>query len=90
MVNIDRNDSQPEDDYLLKVNNRNTRTKYEICSKLTIKIPSLLLTLKHISHLVLVFLLLTLNMYLPGGLLALTKSIQIEKSGRYFLTIHLF
>ena len=25
--------------YLLKVNNRYTRTRYEICSKLTIKIP---------------------------------------------------
>ena len=25
--------------YLLKVNNRNTRTRYEICSKLTIKTP---------------------------------------------------
>ena len=25
--------------YLLKVNNRNTRTKCDICSKLTIKIP---------------------------------------------------
>ena len=25
--------------YLLKVNNRNTRTKCEICSKLTIKTP---------------------------------------------------
>ena len=25
--------------YLLQVNNRNTRTKYEICSKLTIKTP---------------------------------------------------
>ena len=37
--------------YLLKVNNRNTRTRYEICSKLTIKTPerrhlvSLLITL---------------------------------------------
>ena len=31
--------------YLLKVNNRNARTRVEICSKLTIKIPSLLLTL---------------------------------------------
>ena len=35
--------------YLFKVNNRNTRTMHEICSKLTIKIPeqcrSLLLTL---------------------------------------------
>ena len=25
--------------YLLKVNNRNTRTRYEICSKLTVKTP---------------------------------------------------
>ena len=85
--------------YLVKVNNRNTRTRYEICSKLTIKIPErrhwrrsgiFIVNFKHISHLVLVFLLLTLNMYLPAGLLALTKSIQSEKSGRYFLTIHLF
>ena len=39
--------------YLLKVINRNARTRCEICSKLTIKL--------HISHLVLVFLLLTLS-----------------------------
>ena len=42
--------------YLLKVNNRNTRTRCEICSKFTI------VNFEHISHLVLVFLLLTLNM----------------------------
>ena len=30
----------PEDSYLFKVNNRNTRTMCEICSKLTIKIRS--------------------------------------------------
>ena len=41
--------------YMLIVNNRNTRTKYEICSKFTIK------TLEHISHLALVFLLSTLS-----------------------------
>ena len=44
----------PAGNYMFKVNNRNTRTKSEICSKLTIKIPkrhhwrrsvSLLLTL---------------------------------------------
>ena len=29
----------PVDIYLLKVNNRNTRTRCEICSKLTIRIP---------------------------------------------------
>ena len=42
--------------YLLKVNNRNTRTKCEKCSKLTIRA----LNFEHISHLVLVFLLLNL------------------------------
>ena len=41
--------------YVFEVNNRNTRCK--ICSNLTIKIPNEL-----ISHLVLVFLLLSLNM----------------------------
>ena len=57
--------------YLLKVNNRNTRTRCEICSKLTIKTPErrhqrrsgvFIVNFEHISHLVLVFLLLTLNM----------------------------
>ena len=57
--------------YLLKVNSRSTRTRCEICSKLTIKIPEqcqwrrsdvFMITFEHISHLVLVFLLLTLNM----------------------------
>ena len=31
--------SNPTGIYLFKVNNRNTRKRYEICSKLTIKIP---------------------------------------------------
>ena len=48
--------------YLLKVNNRNTRTRCEICSKLTIKTPGVfIVNFEHISHLVLVFLLLTLS-----------------------------
>ena len=56
--------------YLLKVNNRNTRTRSEICSKLTLKTPEqshwhhsgvFIIHFDHISHLVLVFLLLTLN-----------------------------
>ena len=42
--------------YMLKVNNRNTRTRCEICSGIFI------VNFEHISHLVLVFLLLTLNM----------------------------
>ena len=57
--------------YLLRVNNRNTRTRCEICSKLIIKTPEgchwgrsdvFIVNFEHISHLVLVFLLLTLNM----------------------------
>ena len=55
---------------LFKVNNRNTRTRSKICSKLTIKIPerrhwrrsgTFIVNFEHISHLVLVFLLLTLR-----------------------------
>ena len=67
--------------YLLKVNNRNTKTKCEICSKLTIKILErrqwrrsgifivnfgrsgiFIVNFEHISHVVLVFPTLTLNM----------------------------
>ena len=66
----------PNGTYLLKVNNKSTRTRCEICSKLTIKIPerrhwrrsaTFIVNFEHISHLVLVFLLLTLNMQLPAG-----------------------
>ena len=62
--------------YLLKVNNRNTRTKCEIFSKLTIKTPKrhqwcrsgvFIVNFEHISHLFLVFLLLTLKMWLLAG-----------------------
>ena len=58
--------------YLLKINNRNTRARCEICSDLTIKIPErrhwcrsevFIVNFEHISHLALVFLLLPL---LPG------------------------
>ena len=57
--------------YLPKVSNRNTRTRCEICSKLTIKTPErshwcragvFIVNFEHISHFVLVFLLLALNM----------------------------
>ena len=53
--------------YMFKVNNRNTRTRYKICSKLTIKTPkrwccsSFIVNLEHILYYVLVFLLLTLS-----------------------------
>ena len=63
--------SAPAGIYLLKVNNRHNRTRCEICSKLIIKIPErrqwrrsgiFIVNFEHISHLFLVFLLLTLNM----------------------------
>ena len=83
--------------YLFKVNNRNTRKWCEICSKLIIKTPEQLqwrrsgvfiVAFEHISHLFLVFLLLTLNKYmLPGDvwtsftyyylLLALRPDVQV-------------
>ena len=48
--------------YFFKFNNRNTRKRYETCSKLTIKSPKrVIVNFEHISHLFLVFLLLTLN-----------------------------
>ena len=55
---------------LLKVNSRNSRTRCEICSKFIIKITEqrqwrsglFIVNCEHISHLNLVFLLLTLNM----------------------------
>ena len=62
--------------YLLKVNNRHIRTRCEICWKLTIKTPErrpwsrsgvFIVNFQHISHHVLVFLLLTLNMQLSAG-----------------------
>ena len=61
--------------YLLKVNNRNTRARCQIYSKLTIKTPErrhwcrsgvFIVNFEHISHLVPVFLLLTMNMQLPA------------------------
>ena len=62
---------------MFKFKNRNTGTKCEICSKLTIKIPErrywrrsgiFIVNFEHISHLALVFLLLTLNMLIAASL----------------------
>ena len=55
---------------MFKGNNRNIRTRYEICLKLTIKTPELrhwgrfgffIVNVEHVSHLALEFLLLTLG-----------------------------
>ena len=62
--------SYAADNFLLKVNSRNTRARCEICSKLTIKIPErrqwrcfvvFTANFEHISQFDLVFLLLTLS-----------------------------
>ena len=55
--------------YMFKVNNKNTRRRFEIFSKLTIKTPErhwsrsgvFIVNFEYISHLALVFLLLTLT-----------------------------
>ena len=63
---------------MFKVNNRNTRARCEICSKLTIKTPErrhwhrsaiFIVNFERISHLVLVFPLLTLSKLMPAGIL---------------------
>ena len=61
------NQPSPASIYLLKVNNRNTRTGCETRSKLIIKAPNdadsvFIVNFEHILHLVLVLLLLLLNM----------------------------
>ena len=72
--------SQPAFTCLKLIEARSTRTRCEICSKLTMKIPERchwrpgifivnFVNFEHISHLVLVFLLLILNMQLPAGML---------------------
>ena len=48
--------------YLLKVNYRNTRTRCNIEQDVTLEQDVSIVNFEHISHLALVFLLLTLNM----------------------------
>ena len=66
----------PANIYLFQFNNRNTRKKFEICSKLTMKTPErrywrrsalFIVNFEHISHLFVVFLLLTLNRLMLAG-----------------------
>ena len=56
--------ASPTNKWILKFNNRNTRRRCEICSKLTIKYRFVIfiVNFEHISHSFLVFLSLTLNM----------------------------
>ena len=59
----------PASIYLLNDNNRSTRASSEICTKLTIKRRSGVFVdnFVHISHIVLVFLLLTLSRQIEAG-----------------------
>ena len=62
--------------YMFKVSNRNTKPRCEVCSELTIKTPErrqwlrsgvFIINFEHISHLALVFPLLTLSRQIPAG-----------------------
>ena len=64
----------PAGNYMLKVNNRNTRTRCEICSKSNNK-GIFIVNFEHISHLVLVFLLLTLSRLMPAGIIDVIMNI---------------
>ena len=66
----------PVDVYLFKGNIKNIRKRCEICSKLTVKAPErrnwspsgvFIVNLQHISHVLLVFLLLNLNNKMLAG-----------------------
>ena len=59
--------------YMFKVNNRNIKARCEICSKLTIKTPVCLFNFEHISHLILVFLSLTLSSEITARRVTLRK-----------------
>ena len=54
--------------YLFRVNNRKIRRMCDICSKLTMKTPSVfIVNFEQIININLVFLLLTLNRYIATG-----------------------
>ena len=83
------------DIYLLNVNNRNTRTRCEIYSKLTTKTPErrqrrsdvfVVVNFEHNSHTVLVFLLLTLSMTLKSSVYLFYFRVLIFRDGQFFLT----
>ena len=59
-IPLSGNSYVPAGNYMFQVNNRNIRTRCEICSKLKINIPERR-HWRHISHLVLMFLLLPLS-----------------------------
>ena len=77
----------PVGNHMLKFNNRNTRTKRETCSELIIKTAEwrqwrrsgVFVNFEHISHLTLLFLLLTLSRQMPAGKFSIRRSWVINK-----------
>ena len=64
----------PDGNCMFKVNNRNTRIRSEMCSKLTIKTPGVFIdNFDNILQLVLVLLLLTLSRKMLAGKSATRK-----------------
>ena len=63
----------PANIYLFKVNNRNTKKRCELCSKLTMN------TLERL-HVILVFLLLTLNIFTPFFSVSIVDFEQVNVS----------
>ena len=68
--------NNPAGNYMIKINNRNTKIRCGICSKLTLKTPERRQwrrsgvfnnNFEHISHLVIVFISLTLCRQMPAG-----------------------
>ena len=81
--------------YMFKVNNRNTITRCEIYSKLPIKTPErrhwrrsgvVIVNFEHISHLVLVLLLLTLSRQMPTGLVSKKWVFSLDASSTTVFT----
>ena len=68
---------------MFKVNNRNTRKRCEICSKLIIKTPEgiFIVNFGRVSHLFLVLLFLTLNKQaLARGLYPISRRVSVKNS----------
>ena len=85
--------------YMFKVNNKNARTRCEICSKLTINTPArrhwhcsgvFIINFEHISLPVLVFLLLTLSKKMPAVYRSFSEPVDTcTIKARFFVNAHL-
>ena len=71
--------------YMFKVNKRNAKTRCEICSELIIGV--FIVNFEHTSHLVLVFLLLTLNRQIPTGNVTRGNFVHYTISRKDYITV---